>query len=256
MRRLPLIIALALMLGVVSAGDARALELRFVHAVPGTGSATLTADGKEVGGSPGFSGATGYASVPDGRMKLELRPAGGGRPLASADESLSGGRYTVIASRRDGRVDLRPYREERPRERAARMRAINAAGELGEVTVKLGETELGGVPPGGATPYRGVDPGSYDLSVSRARGGGGALASRKGVTVSAGSSSTAVVVGSGGEPTRIVLLPDGTAAPSAAPGTGLGGLSGGSSWAIDLAAALAAGALGGAAHTLTRRRGA
>jgi hypothetical protein len=252
-----LIIALASMLGVVSVADAQALELRFVHAVPGAGSATLTAGGEQVGGSPGFSGVTSYSKVPDGEVKLQLRAAGGGDALASAEESLSGGRYTVVAFSRDDRVRLEAYREERPREGSARVRAIDAAGELGEVAVRLGDTTLArGLGPGEGSPYRGVDPGTYDLTVSRARGQGGALASRKGVAVSAGTASTAVVVGSGGEATRVVLLPDGTAAPSAAPGTGLGGLEGGTAWAAVLGAALAAGALGGAAYTLARRRGA
>jgi hypothetical protein len=228
-----------------------------VHAVPGAGSAELTADGEELGGSAGFSEATDYASVPDGSVNLELRPAGGGKALASSSKSLSDGRYTVVAWRRGERVRLDTYREERPREGSARVRAIDAAGELGEVAVRLGTTTVArAVGPGEASPYRDVEPGTYDLQVSRPRGGGGALASRKGVAVAAGTARTAVVLGSGGEATRVVLLSDGTAAPSKAPGTGLGGLDGGVAWGTVLAAALAAGALGGAAYTLARRRGA
>src|SRR3954462_3802993 len=89
--RIARIIALSSMLVGLSAGNASALELRFVHAVPGGGEATLSAGKTEIGGPVAFGGVTGYTRVGEGRVQLALRPAGGGKPLAKAAETLRGG---------------------------------------------------------------------------------------------------------------------------------------------------------------------
>ena len=246
-------LGLASMLVAVSAASASALELRFVHAVPGAGDAQLTAGGEPVGSAVGFGGATRFASVPDGTGDLQLRT--GGRTLASDDAAIDSGSYTVVAMRVDGEVELKTFRDAGGRGGTARLRAINAAGELGEAGVTLdARPVVRSVASGEASRYENVDPGTYKLDVTRAGGDGGALASRSSVALSAGTASTAVVVGTGGERTRVILLPDGTAAPARAPATGLGGLDGGTPWLAALFAALAAGALGGAAYTLARRR--
>ena len=137
------------------------------------------------------------------------------------------------------------------------MRAIHAAGELGEGDVQLdGQTLASALPPGEASEYLTVDPGSYNMSVTRPDGGGSPLAESQ-VSLAAGTSSTAIVVGSGGQPVEIVVAEDDVAAPSQGPATGLGGLDDdGPPWAAVLLAALCAGALGGGAYRLARRRGA
>src|SRR5947207_8784933 len=98
--RIASIMALTSMLVGVSAGNASALELRFVHAVPGSGEASLSAGKTSIGGPVAFGGATDYTRVGEGRVELVLRPAGGGKPLAKAAETLRGGRMTVVATKR------------------------------------------------------------------------------------------------------------------------------------------------------------
>jgi len=230
--------------------------LRFVHAVPGAGVASLTADGAAVGGPAAFATATSYASVPDGQTSLRVTGPGG-KVLARARESLSGGRFTAVATRSNGKVVLRVFRDGRARAGRARMRALNVAPELGRVDVALGERTLArGLNPGDAGGYVTADPGTYELKAARRGSRGAPLASRPNVNAVAGTASTALLVGSGGEPTRIVVVQDAVATPAAAPATGLGGRDGGPSWALALAAALAAGALGGAGYAAARRRGA
>jgi uncharacterized protein DUF4397 len=249
------IIALSSMLVAVSAGNAWALELRFVHAVPGGGEATLRAGKTEVGGPVPFGGVTSYAGVGEGRVQLVLRPASGGKPLARAAETLRGGRMTVVATRQGKQVKLRVLPDGRGSAGRARVRAMNAAPELGSAQVQLDGRPVGSdLPPGQASDYSTVDPGTYKLEAVRPGGEGGALASRSGVNLAAGTSTTAFVVGSGGEPTRIVVASDGAVTPRRAPGTGFGGLAGGTAWAAALAAALGAGVLGGAAYLLATRR--
>jgi hypothetical protein len=248
-------IAISAIVLLLSAVNAWALEVRFVHAVPGAGPAKLNAGRTDVGGAVGFAGVTRYARVRAGRTDLRLTSPGGGESIARATESLSGERVTVVATRSGKRVTLQTFSDSRAEGRRARFRAINAAPELGAADVQLdGRVTARSLEPGRASPYQSSQPGRYKVDVTRPGGRGGSLATRSGVGLVAGTSTTAFVVGSGGEPTRIVIASDGAAAPRAAPATGLGGLSGGTPWVAVLAAALAAGAAGGAAYTLASRR--
>src|SRR3954447_9940890 len=88
----------ATMLVAVSASNASALEVRLVHAVPGAGSARLTA-GNASTGPVGFAGVSSDVKAPDGKVTLRLLAAAGGQTLASATKTLKGGRYTVVATK-------------------------------------------------------------------------------------------------------------------------------------------------------------
>ena len=79
----------------------------------------------------------------------------------------------------------------------------------------------------------------------------------KQVPLAAGTASTVLVVGSGGERLRPVLVTDSQAAPTTAPETGLGGLApqpGGPDWVLAALAAVATGVLGLGAQLIARRR--
>jgi hypothetical protein len=258
--RIVSIITLSSLLLGVSAGNAWALELRFVHAVPGGGPATLSAGKTAIDRPVRFGGVTEYTRVDGGRVELVLRPAGGGQSLGKASETLSGGRMTVVATRRRKHVALRVLPDGQASGGRVRVRAMNAAPELGRAEVKLGRRLVAqNLEPGQASRYSMVGPGTYSLKAARPGGDGGALASRSGVSLAAGTSDTAFVVGSAGEPTRFVVVSDETVTPKQPPGTGLGGLAGGTAWATAVIGALAAGALGGVAYLLAscrRRRGA
>lgn len=244
MRRTLLILFSSMSLLAVSAADASALELRFLHAAAGAGPLTLSAGTRPVDGPVSFGRATEYVSVPGGSVALSAASEDG-RVLAKGREALRRARHTVIATRSDGRVRLRTYRDGRAAGGVARVRVIQAAPELGTIELALDGRRLGrDLAPGDATRYSAVEPGTYDLRATRPGGGGGDLASRPRVSLTAGTASTAFVVGSGGEPTSIVVANDASVAPTRPPATGLGGLSGGAPWALAAAAALAAGALG------------
>ena len=237
------------MLVVTPVGTASAAELRFVHAAPGQEPAALEADGK-AGEEVAFGEVGEYVRVPDGTVTLTLGEM-------ESEEELSGGRYTAVAWRRGDAVELSVFPDGPARAGRARVRAIHAAGELGEGDILLdGEAIASALPPGEASDYRTVDPGTYGVRVTRPGGTGSPLAESE-VTLAAGTASTAIVVGSGGQPVEIVVTDDAVAAPAEGPATGLGGLDGeGSPWAAALLAALCAGALGGGAYRLARRRAA
>lgn len=253
------------MLLLVSAGSAHAAAtVRFVHAIPGAGAATLniSVDGTGVSGSPVSFGSVGRPlEVEGGLAKLTVVPATGDKALAEGEQRLAdGARYTVVAEPKAGGSGavLRVYRDGKPVAGQARFRAINAGPELGAPDVRVdGRAVAEKLAYGSATGYVAVPPGTHDVSVTRAGGAGGALAVKRSVPLTPGTATTAVIVGSGGERTRILTLSDGTAAPAGAPATGFGGLAPGdapSRLLVALMAAFAAAGLGAGGWALAGRR--
>ena len=236
-------------------GDA---SVRFVHAIPGAGGVSLDASEggvtEKVADGIAFGQIGAYATVPAGHVIFEVRGPRG-KVIAAAEEDLrNGARYTVVGIG-NGETTLALIRDAKAQSGRARLRVVQAASELGEVDVRLGErrvAELFGFED--VAPYTDVDPGVYDLRVTRP-GDGSELASVGGVSLTAGTSATAFIIGSGGEPVDVITTADTTAAPVGAPQTGLGGLADDdSSLLLALLVGLLAAALGAAAYlTVTGR---
>src|SRR5215204_4806016 len=94
------------MLLLLSAGSALAsASVRFVHAVPGSGAATVnvSVDGAGVSGSPITFGKVGEPlEVQGGKAKLTVAPAEGGGALAEAEATFEDdASYTVVALPRE-----------------------------------------------------------------------------------------------------------------------------------------------------------
>ncbi|MEA2478708.1 MAG: hypothetical protein QOJ07_630 [Thermoleophilaceae bacterium] len=258
---------IAVMLLLASAGSAMAsATVRFVHAVPGAGSAQLHVSSGKASSSTtavSFGTASTPLEVPGGSAQLVLEPAGGGKAQATLKHALvDGARYTVVAiPKQSGKgASLSVFEDGKPRPGKARLRMIHATPELGNPDVKVDDRIIAAaLKYGDATDYASVPPGNHDIAIARPRSKAPPLVEKKGVPLTAGTSTTAIVLGSRGEQTRIVTLSDGTAAPKGAPATGLGGLAGPgdgapSRWLIGLMAALAAAALGAGCWTLAGRR--
>jgi hypothetical protein len=248
-----MMLAVTMLMG-VSASNAWALELRLVHAVPGAGSARLSADGKSTG-PVGFAGVSSPVKAPNGQLTLRLLDSSGNQTLARAAKSLGDGSYTVVATKRGGKVALLVFRDQGAEKGKASLRAIHAAPELGSAELAAdGKPVAKNLALDKASAYAPLEPGTYKLEAMRPSGKGGALATKSGVNLEAGTSATAVIAGSGGKPTTIIVASDSAVAPTHAPKTGLGGLAGGEPWLAALLAALAAGAVGGSAYRLAARR--
>jgi Domain of unknown function (DUF4397) len=242
-RWVPVLIASFLMLLVGPAasawGDAK---VRFVHTIPGAGAAQLEAtEGgitQEVGGSAGFAQIGRYAEVPAGNVSFDLQS--GGKSLAKAQEELQNrAHYTVVAVS-DGKPSLMVLRDGNGEGGSSRIRVVDTAPELGRVNVMLGDQSLAEeITFQDVSDYTTVAPGAYALQVTSPETGS-PIASRGAVPLTAGTSSTAFVVGSAGEPVEVIVASDRVAAPRGAPATGLGGLAGEDS---DLMLALIAGLL-------------
>ena len=235
------------------AKDGGGAQLRFVHAAPGAGPAVLNVDDDPAGDAVAYAKVGEYVDAPSGRVRLTVKAEDGGKELGSGTGELGPGRHTAIAWLRDGKFELSVVDDTTAGAGRARLRAVNAAGELGRALFRLDSQTLGeALAPGEATPYKAVEPGGYQVRVTRASGGGSPLAQGD-VRLTAGTSATSFIVGSGGRQVQIVTATDATAAPERAPATGLGGLGSDTPWLGLVLAALAAGALGGGAYRLARR---
>lgn len=204
-----------------------AAQVRFVHAVPGEGPGVLHASEggvtERVAEGVDFGQIGAYAEVPSGHVIFEARRPGG-RLIAAAERDLRDGAHYSVVAIGNGDATLALIRDAGARGGEARLRVVHAASELGDVDVRLGDqrvAELFGFED--VAPYTTVDPGVYELRVTRPADGS-ELASAGGVSLAAGSTSTAFIVGSSGEPLEVITDTDRTAAPVGAPATGFGGL--------------------------------
>ena len=238
-------------------GDAK---VRFVQAIPGAQDlqveATASGITQRIGRGVGFGEVGSYQAVPAGSVTFDLQE-GNGRRISGADEQLRDrAHYTIVA------LDSKPLlvlEEGRAEAGTSRVRVVHAAPELGAVDVELGNQRVAkDVAFGDVSGYTGTGPGAYALSVTNPADGT-TIAARGAVTLTAGTSSTAFVVGSAGEPVNVVVASDRMAAPRGAPATGLGGLAGDDSHVLlALLAGFLAALAGAAAYvalTARSRRG-
>jgi len=239
-------VTLGMLLTAPAAFARESAEVRFLQAVPGVGEATLSAGGKEVGPA-GFAEVTDLVAVPAGETDLLLTAAGG--VDAEGSQTLEpGAAYTVIAMAKGDGAELVTFADETATSGVARLRMIHAAPELGEPDFLVdGKVIARTASYRDATPYRTLDPGSYEVEVTDPDSGQPILPAKT-LSMAAGTSTSAVIVGSRGEDARLVVVDDDVTAPSSGPQAGFGGLvdSGGRPWGLALLAVLGAGLIGGA----------
>lgn len=244
---IPLVASILLLFALPASASAKTADVRFVHAVPGVGKATLEAGGQPVG-SAGFGEATDQVAVPAGQTAFQLSAPGGVE--LTGDEQLEAGKgYLLVAMATTNGAELRLFPEAAATSGDAWLRMIHAAPELGDADLSVGgKTIAKGAAFTDATDYIRLDPGDYKLAVQDPASGDAVLAEN--VPLAAGTANTALVVGSEGEATQVVLVEDDVTAPAGGPHTGFGGLAdladsvGRPDWPLTLLAAIFAGLLG------------
>ena len=230
--------------------------VRFVHAVPGVGDATVSVDGREIG-TVGFGEATEQTTVPSGTANFEVSAPDGVK--LNADQDLAPGKsYLAVAMKTDKSAEIRFFEDREAKAEVARLRMIHAAPELGNANLVVdGKVIAKDASYTDTTDYLQLEPGDYRVTVSNPKTDETVVSGN--ASLAAGTSDTALVVGSQGEQAKIMLVQDDVAAPGSAPETGLGGLAHVDGSGPDLPltglAALVAGLLGLGAVRLTARRG-
>lgn len=184
-------------------------EVRFLHAVPGAGQATLSDGAARL--QAGFGDVSDYRAIPSGRQELTLAPKGGGDALATMAQSLApGARYTVVAVPVGAKVVLKAYEDATSSRPASStlLRIVHAAPELGSPDVWLGTKKLAGtVPFEASSGYAAVPAGTTTLALAAPGKKADPLLSAD-VDLQPGRPLSVFVVGSKGEQVRAVAVRD------------------------------------------------
>lgn len=198
-------------LGIYAAWPAQALAkslVRFVHAVPGAGTATVVlTEGSNAtsAGSIAFGQSTKFASVRTGHFAWRLTE--NGKSLASGSATVGSGAYTAILLAKNSGVSLGLFKDQPGVPGKSLIRVIHAAPELGSPSLKFdGQVADSRLDFTAATPYLTVDPGVHSFAAMTAGRSAPILAGK--VSLQNDVSYTAVVVGSRGEQVRIVTVTD------------------------------------------------
>ena len=184
--------------------------VRFVHGIPGEGEAELTVEQEgrtTVVGKAGYASSTRLRAVRSGPISWKLVSAG--KTIAEGTGEVGSGPLTAIAMPQGDRPVVKLFKDAAQAPRGqARIRVIHAAGELGAPDVRVNaEPVARRLGFGEATKYFTLRPGRYDLEAVRP-GTTDALVGRRGVRVAADSITSAIVIGTGGEPARIITVSD------------------------------------------------
>lgn len=202
-------LALALTATVLIAAQALGKALvRFIHAVPGVGAATVeldTGSGLHPIGSVGFGQVSGWLSVRSGSFKWAL--TGGGKTLARGTATVGDGAYDIVVLDRHSGVGLGVYRARAGRSGTSLVRVIHAAPELGAPELTLdSKVAVKSLSFTAATPYVSVNPGAHVLGAMKP--GTSTSLVHDAVTLTPGVAYSAIVIGSRGQRVRVVNVVD------------------------------------------------
>jgi Domain of unknown function (DUF4397)/LysM domain len=210
LRRSVSVLALGFCLWLLVPAQAFARTLiRFIHAVPGVGKATVVLDtgsGQVNVGSIAFGQVTPWHSVRSGSFHWAL--LGGGKTLVSGTSTVGSGAYDIVVLDKSSGPGLGLYKARGGTAGKSLVRVIHAAPELGspELTVDSKEA-VKSLAFTDATPYVPLTPGTHTLGAMR-QGGSASLVSGGKVTLSPGVAYSAIVVGSRGQRVRVVTVVD------------------------------------------------
>jgi LysM repeat protein len=210
----PLVLGLCICL--LWSGQALAAALvRFIHAVPGVGTATVdvnSGNGEQDVGSIGFGQVTPFKSLRAGSFRWSLK--GGGKVLATGTSTVGNGVYDIVILEKPSGsgVELGVYKAAGAKAGTSLVRVIHAVPELGSPMFMLDMHAVANrLPYVHATPYYSIMPGVYSLSAmkpSEMKAGDPTLVDVKGVHFASGVAYTAIAVGSRGQRVRVVTVVD------------------------------------------------
>jgi hypothetical protein len=189
--------------------------VRFIHAVPGVGTATVSVDtssGSENFGSIGFGQVTPFKSLRAGTFRWTL--TGGGKTLASGTSTVRNGAYdiAIVENAAMSGVQLGVYKTAGAMPGMSLLRVIHAAPELGQPMFMVDSRTLANhMRYGTVSPYFSVPPGSHAFSAMKPwlmKAGDPTLIDVKGMRFRRGVSYTAFAIGTRGQMARVVRVVD------------------------------------------------
>lgn len=184
---------------------ARAL-VRFIHAVPGAGTATVDINGEAVG-TIGFAQSSQWHSIRSGSFAWKL--TGAGKTLAQGTASVGSGAYDIVVLEKSSQVVLAVYKAAAGRPGTSLLRVIHGAPELGspELTID-GKQAVASLSYTHATPYVSINPGAHSLGAMRHGDSTPLVTDGAHVNLIADRSYSSIVLGTRGQRVRVVTLVD------------------------------------------------
>lgn len=183
--------------------------LRFIHAVPAAGPATLelgSGSSASKVGTIAFGQSSTFHSVRTGQFVWTLRGSDG-KTLATGASTIGEGTYTGVFLANGKGVSLGLYKDQPGVPGKSLIRVIHAAPELGSPSLKFdGKVVDPRLDFKAATPFLTVAPGSHTFAAMAA--GSPAPVLSGSVKLAADVAYSAVVVGSQGQPVRVVTVTD------------------------------------------------
>jgi len=189
--------------------------VRFIHAVPGVGTATVdvnSGSGQQDFGSIGFGQVTPYKSLRSGSFRWTLE--GGGKVLASGTSTVGNGVYDIVILDKpsESGVELGVYKAASGMPGTSMVRVVHAVPELGSPMFMLdAQTMANRLPYMDATRYYSIKPGIHSISAMKPfemAPGDPTLVDLKGFHFRPGVAYSAIVVGSRGQMVRVVTVVD------------------------------------------------
>jgi len=204
-------LALGLCVWLLSPAQALARALvRFVHAVPGAGTATVEVNsggGDQRLGSLRFAQTTPWRSIRSGSFRWTLIGSGG-KKLAAGTSSVAAGAYDIVVLDKPSGISLGVYKTAAAAPGTSLVRVIHAAPELGAPQLNLdSKAVLSRLSFTSATPYLSVKPGTHTIAAVRP-GDSAPLFSAPPTKFESGTAYSAIIVGSRGERVRMVTVVD------------------------------------------------
>lgn len=209
-------LALALCVWLIWPAQSLAAALiRFVHAVPGVGAATVSINdgsGFHSVGAIAFGQVSPFRSVRSGTFRYKL--TAGAKTLASGSATVGSGVYDIVVldAMPGTGVRLGVYRAAGAAAHTTLVRVIHAAPELGAPMFMLDAATLASrLGYGHVTRYYAITPGRYAVSAMKPwlmKPGDPTLVDAKGIRFSPGQSYTEIAVGSRGQMVRLVTVTD------------------------------------------------
>lgn len=204
----PAAMALAAVIVVPAQAVGKAL-VRFVHAVPGVGRATVNLDtgtGMHPVGSVRFGQVSGWLSLRAGSFKWALSSSG--QSLVHGTATLGNGVYDIVVLDKRSGVSLGVYQVRAGRPGSSLVRVIHAAPELGSPALSLdSRVTVKRLSFTAATPYLSVNPGAHVLGALKPGTSTAVLPGTK-LSLKPGVAYSAVVIGSRGQMVRVVTVVD------------------------------------------------
>jgi hypothetical protein len=206
--------------GFLTTGPTNNVRVRLINALTSSQSLDLVLDAQVAASGVGFGTASQYASTSEGTHQLQARASGVGTTLVDLTRSLTTGAFSFVLAPGLGQSGALVLTDD-PTSTAgqSRIRVVHVAAAPGAISVYITAptADLTSATPvvpnlafASASPYVGVNAGTYRIRITRAGSPGDVLADLSNTTLGGGTVKTVLVTDAsgGGLPPVVSIISD------------------------------------------------